>query len=104
MAHHLIVFVAAVHVPRRPRAMSSALPQLLRLISEIASGPPCGSNIAACAERDLQPQRDFSLHVGELLLEKLRLRQRPPELLPRQTIVARRLPAELRPSRPRRSP
>ena len=71
MAHHVVLdldAVAAVHVAG-VRAMSSALPQLLRLMSEIISGVARPSSMqAADPERRLQAERDLGLHVGELLL------------------------------------
>jgi hypothetical protein len=64
---------------RARRAMSSALPQLLRLIE--ADHLRRGALLVqqpADAQHGLQAERDLGLHVGQLLLDQLVLRQRPP--------------------------
>jgi hypothetical protein len=66
---------------RATRAMSSALPQLLRLMSETISGAPALVHQAADAQRRLEAERDLGLHVGELQLDQLVRGERPAELL-----------------------
>ena len=75
--------------------MSSALPQLLRLRSEIAGGDalPCFDH-AAEPQRRVQAERDLGLHVGELLLDELVGGERAAELLALEHVVARAVPAE----------
>ena len=48
---------------------------------------------AADSQRAEQTERDFRLHVGELLLEELRAGQRLAELLPVEAILASTMPA-----------
>ena len=52
----------------------------------------------------MQAQRDLGLHVGQLLLDQLRRRQRPAEHLALQRVVARARASRTRPrpARPRR--
>ena len=81
---------------RAMRAMSSALPQLLRLISEIAGGAALPSSSSRpSAQRRVQAERDLGLHVGELLLDELVGGERPAELLAVEHVLPRAVPAEL---------
>ena len=75
--------------------MSSALPQLLRFISEIAGGAalPCFEHPAE-PQRAVQAERDLGLHVGELLLHQLIGGERPAELLAVEHVLPRAVPAE----------
>jgi hypothetical protein len=79
---HHVVFrhdpVAAMHVAGHPRDL-----QRLAAIVPLHQRDDLGRAGAfvqhpARPERTLQPQRDLRLHVGELLLVELRLRQRRP--------------------------
>jgi hypothetical protein len=65
------------------------------LIRLIISGAALGLvHQPADLQRRLQAQRDLGLHVGQLLLEELRLRQRLVELLAVEPVLARGVPAE----------
>src|ERR1700746_2554270 len=76
---------------RATRAMSSALPQLLRLTSEIISGAILPSSSSRPTRRlacrpsvisgSMSAELDLGLHVGELLLHQLGGGERPAELL-----------------------
>jgi len=50
---------------------------------------------AAGAQAGLQAERDFGLHVGEFFLDELVVRERAAELLARERVVARGMPAKL---------
>ncbi len=52
---------------------------------------------AANAKRTLQAKRDFRLHVGQLLLEKLGAGQRLAELLAIKTVLGARRTSSLPP-------
>src|SRR5262249_26938823 len=89
---------------RASRAISSALPQLLRLSSDTAGGaapppsqspPPPRFQEPPEAEGRVQAQRDLGLHVGELLLHELIGRERAAELLAIEHVLPRAMPAEL---------
>src|SRR5437667_2537301 len=88
--------VAAVHVARDPGdveglAAGVALHDrrdLGRVLALVLEAPQ--------TQASLQPERDLGLHVGELLLDQLVRGQRPPELLPVERVLARRVPAEFR--------
>ena len=75
--------------------MSSALPALLRLISETISCDAAPASKTADLEAGLQPQGDFGLHVGKLLLEELGRGERPAELPALEAILAGAVPAIL---------
>lgn len=94
--HHVILAhdaVAAMHVASRPRnvqrlAAIVALDEADRFRRQrILVEQP------ADAQRSLQAQRDLGLHVGQLLLDKLRGRERAIELDAFQRIVAGTMPA-----------
>jgi hypothetical protein len=107
MAHHVVFghdAVAAMHVARHPRdverlAAIVALDQRdhFRRAGALVHQP-------ARPAAPLQAQRDLGLHVGELLLEQLRLRQRLAELLAVEPVLPRAGASNPppRPSRPRR--
>ena len=80
---------------RASRAISSALPQLLRLSSEIAGGAalPSSSRRPSRSTR-VQAERDLGLHVGELLLHQLVGGERAAELLAVERVLPRAVPAE----------
>ena len=85
--------------------MSSALPQLLRFISEIDGGAARARlQHAAEPQRAGQAERDLGLHVGELLLHQLIGGERPAELLAVERVLPRARASRIRrrPSRPRR--
>src|SRR5690554_1856469 len=63
---------------------------------------PAGIAEPAQPQRALKAEGDLGLHVGELLLDELRLRKGPAELLAIEGILARRVPAEF--GRPHRAP
>ncbi len=79
MAHHVILdldAVAAVHVTRHAGDI-----QRLAAVVALDDRDHFGRKLALVEqppdpERALQAQRDLGLHVGQLLLEQLRLRQR----------------------------
>jgi hypothetical protein len=75
---------------RARRAMSSALPQLLRLMmrGDLHRGRAFVLH-AAQAQAALQAQRDLGLHVGQLLLDQLVGGQRAAELLAVQHVYWR---------------
>src|SRR3712207_5098722 len=105
VADHVVLVhdaVAAVHVPRHARDLQRlaavvALDQAdhLRRRAALVEQPPD-------PQRGVQAERDLGLHVGELLLDQLRPRQRPAEHLAVQRVLARRVPAEF--GRPHRAP
>jgi hypothetical protein len=81
---------------RAVRAMSSALPALLRLIRLMASGASLSSSINRPARRQAcRPKGDLGHHVGELLLVQLGLGQGPAELDAVEAVLSRGVPAEL---------
>jgi hypothetical protein len=77
------------------RAISSALPQLLRLSSEMPSGCQPALVHQPAHAGTLQAERDLGLHVGELFLDELVGGERPAELLALEGVLSRRVPAEL---------
>ncbi len=81
---------------RAARAMSSALPQLLRLTREtISAAKPVLVHQAPHPQGSLEPERYFRLHVGEFLLEELCRRERPAELVAVESVLAGAEPAVL---------
>src|SRR5215831_17994719 len=80
---------------RANRAISSALPQLLRLSSDTAGGAALLQEPPE-PERRVQAERDLGLHVGELLLDELVGGERTAELLAVERVLARPMPAKLR--------
>src|SRR5215204_4580461 len=97
-AHDVVLLldaVAAVHVAGlagdvERLAAVVALDQRDRLGRELALVEE-----APGPERGVQAERDLGLHVGELLLHELRLRERAAELLALERVLPRRVPAEL---------
>ena len=80
---------------RASLAISSALPQLLRLTIEIISGAAsASSHQPAYAQAGLKAQGDLGQHVRQLQLEELSISQRPPELLAIQPILPRGMEAD----------
>ena len=76
--------------------MSSALPQLLRFISEIDGGAALpASSMRPSRSAPCKPERDLGLHVGELLLDQLIGGERAAELLAVEHVLPRGVPAEL---------
>src|SRR6202035_588711 len=88
---------------RASRAISSALPQLVRLNRRVAGGPPPPPlHQPAEPQRAGEAQRDLGLHVGELLLDQLVGGERAPKLLAVERILPGAVPADL--SRPHGAP
>ena len=77
---------------RATRAMSSALPQVLRFMQRADLGRAAAPSSFSRPRRRhaLQAERDLGLHVGQLLLDQLVGRQRPAELLAIERVLPRR--------------
>jgi hypothetical protein len=80
---------------RATRAISSALPQLLRLMIEIASGARCPPRTCGRHACRLQAERDLGFHIGQLELDELGGRERPAELGTIERILPRGVHAGL---------
>ena len=81
---------------RATRAISSALPQLLRFMSEIAGGAAAvGLEQSAEPIGAVQAERDLGLHVGELLLHELVRGRGRPNCLAIEHVLPRAVPAVL---------
>src|SRR5262249_7837200 len=80
---------------RAARAMSSALPQLLRFKIETISGVSRPWSVRAPEpQAGMQAERDLGLHVDELFLDQLVGGERAAELAALERVVARGMPAE----------
>ena len=98
MAHHVIIAlnaVATVHVAGHTGdierlAAVVALDERDHLRRRLARVEQ-----AANTQRSLQAKRDFGLHIGKLLLEQLRLRERASELPTIKSVLACPMPAVL---------
>jgi len=80
---------------RATRAISSALPQLLRFISDTDGGALALRSSMRPEPRAREPERDLGLHVGELFLDQLVGGERAAELLAVEHVLAGAVPAEL---------
>ena len=99
VTNHVILIrnsVAAVHVARHAG-------DIQRLAAVVALDErkhlrrrPALVHQPSDAQRSMQAQGDFRLHVGELQLHQLVRGQRPAELVAVQRVLPRRVPAEFR--------